>query len=64
MEKTFEDYSKQFEQIKLIVSQYDADLSLKANKATIFEIEERVIQSERLMQSNMKAATDLRQEFS
>lgn len=33
---------KEFEQMKLIVSQYDSDLALKANKSGFFEVEKIV----------------------
>ena len=61
VEKTFDNYSKQFEQMKLVVQQFDADLALKANKSFIFQVEQSVIENKRLMQTNIDAVAKLTQ---
>jgi hypothetical protein len=49
------DYSKQFEQMKVIVKGFDSDLSLKANKFTITEIYDKFAKVD---ESLKKVSTD------
>ena len=46
MQKNMHEFTKEHEQMKAVVCQYDQDLALKANKSSFFEVEKVIYDSQ------------------